>query len=124
MKALRREIISKRCGVTTCHKISIFSNTTLRASNLARIYELHELLSSVDKHPAFRPSGAHPRGGGATGLQPFQNQNLKNTHFVDIMISKVLRDLPFSRNQPLKSADEQYIRIMKNKLIKFKKTRR
>jgi hypothetical protein len=37
------------------------------------------------------------------------------------MISKVLGDLPFSQNQPLKSADDQYIRILKNKLIKLKK---
>jgi hypothetical protein len=43
-----------------------------------------------------------------------------NTYFADIMISKVLRDLPFSRNQTLKSADDQYIRILKNKLIKLK----
>jgi hypothetical protein len=42
---------------------------------------------------------------------------------VAVMISKVLRDLPFSRNQPLKSADDYYIRILKNKLIN-KKTRR
>jgi hypothetical protein len=35
-----------------------------------------------------------------------QNRNLKKkTDFVDIMIQKALRDLPFSRNQPLKSAD-------------------
>jgi hypothetical protein len=40
------------------------------------------------------------------------------------MISQVVRDFPFSRNQPLKSADDQYIRILKNKLIKLKKTRR
>jgi hypothetical protein len=40
------------------------------------------------------------------------------------MISKVLRDLGFSRNQPLKSADDQYTGILKNKLIKLKKTRR
>jgi hypothetical protein len=47
--------------------------------------------------------------GGAAGLQhpqTPQNRNLKNTDFVDIVISKVLRDFPFSRNQPLKSADE------------------
>jgi hypothetical protein len=31
---------------------------------------------------------------------------LKKTHFLDIMVLKVLRDLPFSRNQPLKSADD------------------
>jgi hypothetical protein len=37
------------------------------------------------------------------------------------MISKVLRDLPFTRNQQLKSADDRYITILKNKLIKFKK---
>jgi hypothetical protein len=63
---------------------------------------------------------AHPGGGAAAGLQPPpkipQNQNLKNTYFVDIMISKVLCDLLFSRNQTLKSADDQYIRILKNKI--------
>jgi poly(A) polymerase Pap1 len=31
------------------------------------------------------------------------------------MISKVLSDLSFRRNQPLKSVDDQYIRILKNK---------
>jgi hypothetical protein len=52
-----------------------------------------------------------------------QNQNLKNTDFVDMMISKVLRDLPFSWNQPLKSADhcQAYIWFFKNKLIKWKR---
>jgi hypothetical protein len=42
------------------------------------------------------------------GLQPpqtTQNRNLK-TYFVDIMISKHLRDLPFSLIRPLKSADD------------------
>jgi hypothetical protein len=34
----------------------------------------------------------------------------KKTNFI-AMISKVLCDFPFSRNQPLKSADDQYIRI-------------
>jgi hypothetical protein len=59
---------------------------------------------------------------GAAGLQPPQtpqNRN-KNTHFVDITISNVICDLPFSRNQPLKSADDWYIRILKNKLIELK----
>jgi hypothetical protein len=32
------------------------------------------------------------------------------------MISMVLRDLPFSQNQPLKSADDKYIWILKNKI--------
>jgi hypothetical protein len=33
------------------------------------------------------------------------NLNFKNPDFVDKMMSKVLRDLPFSQNQPLKSID-------------------
>jgi hypothetical protein len=46
------------------------------------------------------------QGGVAAGLQlptqTPQNRNLKNTDFVDIVVSKVFRDLPFSRNQSLK----------------------
>jgi hypothetical protein len=53
-----------------------------------------------------------------------KDQNLKSTNFVNIMVSKVLRDLPFSRNQSLQSADDQYIIILKNKLIKFKKNQK
>jgi hypothetical protein len=63
----------------------------------------------------------HPEWG-AAGLQPPQtpqNQNLRNIDFVD----RLLRNFPFSRNQPLKSADDYYITILKNKLIKLKKTR-
>jgi hypothetical protein len=66
-------------------------------------------------------------GGGLRGCSPPpklpQNQTLKNTDFVDI-ISKVLHDLPFSRNKLMKLADDQYIRLLKNKLIKFKKKTR
>jgi hypothetical protein len=46
------------------------------------------------------------RGGGdfwAAANQSPQNRNLK-TDFLDIMVSKVLCYLPFSLNQPLKSA--------------------
>jgi hypothetical protein len=32
------------------------------------------------------------------------------------MIWNVLRDLPFNQNQVLKSADDWYIRILKNKI--------
>jgi hypothetical protein len=55
------------------------------------------------------PTKGAPKGEEAAGLQPSQtpkNWNLKNTDFVDIMISKVLCDFSFSRNQPLKSADD------------------
>jgi hypothetical protein len=63
-----------------------------------------------------------PKGGcwGAAPPKP-KNQDLKNTDYVDVMISNVLRDLPFSRNQPLKLVDNWYIRILRNKLIKLKK---
>jgi hypothetical protein len=46
--------------------------------------------------------------GGAGGLQPPKppKTEIKNTDFVGIMISKVLRDFAFSRNQPLKLADD------------------
>jgi hypothetical protein len=51
--------------------------------------------------------GVHPEGGGAAGLQP-PNPKTEyfKTDFVGIVTSKVLRDLPFSRNQPLKSDDD------------------
>jgi hypothetical protein len=47
-------------------------------------------------------------GGGCQAVAPQTTQNwkLKNTDFVYIMVSEVLRDFPFSRNQPLKSADD------------------
>jgi hypothetical protein len=56
---------------------------------------------------------AQPRKG-AAGLQAHpiprpQNQNLKNTDFVDTFILNVLHDLLFSQNQPLKLADDYII---------------
>jgi hypothetical protein len=75
---------------------------------LERFDVLNQLVN--DHAPPTPPAG--PPGGGG-GLQPDspptpspKNRNLKNTDFVDIMISKVLRDFSFSRNQPLKSADD------------------
>jgi hypothetical protein len=44
---------------------------------------------------------------------------IKHTFFIFYDMN-ILGDLPFSRNQPLKSADDQCIRILKNKLIKLK----
>jgi hypothetical protein len=41
--------------------------------------------------------------GGATGLRPLSNINLKNVDNVDTMVSDVVRDLSFSRNRPLQS---------------------
>jgi hypothetical protein len=66
-------------------------------------------------------SGSRPRGRRAVAPpNPTSPKIKKKTHFVDT-ISKVLRDLTFSRNQSLKSADDYYIIILKNKLMKLKK---
>jgi hypothetical protein len=55
-------------------------------------------------------TGGAPTGWGGFQAPPptpnLQNQNLKETDFVGTMVSKVLRDLPFSQYQPLKSADD------------------
>jgi len=59
-----------------------------------------------------------------------QIESLKSTDSVDTITSNVLRDVPFSRYQPLQSADAKYIIISKNKikngmsLTKFKNPRR
>jgi hypothetical protein len=56
---------------------------------------------------------AHPRA--AAGLQPFPKTKLKKTQiFLDMMLSKVLRDSRFSLNQPLKSADGWHTGILNN----------
>ena len=49
-----------------------------------------------------------PKGGCVAGLQaPLPKAKLKKkTDFVDNVISKVLRDLPFNLNHPLISADD------------------
>jgi hypothetical protein len=84
-----------------------------------RIISLNQMHSCP--HP-----GAHPRGAGLPCCSPPNPQNriLKNTDFGDVTMSKVLRDLPLGQNQPVKSANDEYIRFLKNKLIKLKKTRR
>jgi hypothetical protein len=68
---------------------------------------------NCDQNASLADRGA-PRGGGCCLAASPQPQRLKfqKTYFADIM-SKVLRDLPFSRNQPRKSAD-WYIRALKN----------
>jgi hypothetical protein len=54
---------------------------------------------------------AHPVGTGWRAALPPQ-RNLKNTDFVDT-ISRALRHLRFTLNQPLKSADDWYNRKLK-----------
>jgi len=57
------------------------------------------------------------------GTQTPKNRNLKNKDCLRMIISRVLHDLRFSRNQPLKSPDDSYIRILNNKLIKLKRVK-
>jgi len=59
-------------------------------------------------------AGVHPKGsgGGTVRLQPTHpNQNFKKTDFVDTKISMVSSDSPFSNNQTLKSAEDQFTEI-------------
>ena len=56
-------------------------------------------------------------GGGLPGCSCLPKSKLKTTYFVDILISNSLRDLLFSRNQPLKSADDQHLTILRNKVV-------
>jgi hypothetical protein len=83
----------------------------------------HKYLQSSPQGRTHCGGGGGLPGGSPTPANP-QNCNLKNTDFVGIMISRVLRDCPFSKNQPLKSADDQYVRILKNILINLKIKRR
>jgi hypothetical protein len=52
--------------------------------------------------------GAPKGGGGCRASAPPKplKTEIKKKDFVAIMISEFLRDFPFSRNQPLKSADD------------------
>ena len=69
-------------------------------------------------------------GGGVSGYSPPKSKFSENTDFEDTEVSNVLRDVSCSRNQPRKSAGDQYIKILKNKIknivcqIKLKKPRR
>jgi len=53
-----------------------------------------------------RGAGGGGGGGGAAAAPLPLKQILKNTDFVDMLISKVLCDLRFNLNQSLNSADE------------------
>jgi len=48
----------------------------------------------------------HTHVGGCLAPAPLQNRNLKNTDHADIVVLKMLCGLPFSRNEPLKAADD------------------
>jgi len=61
-----------------------------------------------------------PRGGGVPGCSLLPIKILKNMDFVDVMILIVMHDLPLSQNQPLQSAVDKYIRILKNKIKKIR----
>jgi hypothetical protein len=123
----------KRPTLTSGYKITIrFQNNAENKCSALSTSHLYQSTQKLSKF-CFKLAGwqlcatrGAPKGGAATWLSPQtpQNRNLKNTDFIDIMISKVLRYFAFSQNQPLKSADDQYVRILKNKLIKFRKTRR
>jgi hypothetical protein len=83
------------------------SSTEAKSKLICNSTTPHAFQLCTEKISLFvQKSGAHPRVGlpGCNPPKP-QNRNLKNIDFVDIMISKVSRDFPICRNQPLKSAD-------------------
>jgi hypothetical protein len=61
----------------------------------------------------WRTFGGRETGAGAVGLH-LPKAEFKNTNFVDMIIPKVLRDFRFSLNHPKKSAEHQYVGILKN----------
>jgi hypothetical protein len=69
-----------------------------------------------------KTSRGRPKRGGCSerGPHPPPKYKFKKRDFADTMVSNVSRDLPFSRNQTLKSADEQYTVILKNKIKSYK----
>jgi hypothetical protein len=60
-----------------------------------------------------------PTRGVLLGFTPPPQSKIKETHLVGAMISKVIRYLRFNRNEPLKSADDEYTRIFKNKMTRM-----
>jgi hypothetical protein len=62
-------------------------------------------MSAGEVHQACTCGGG---GGGCWAAPPQTHPKLKFeiTDFVDSMMSEVLHDLPFGRNEPLKSADD------------------
>jgi hypothetical protein len=64
-----------------------------------------------------KTSSDRSKGGGCSETAtPPPYKLKKKADFADTMVSNVSSDLPFSRNQPLKSADEQYTGILKNNI--------
>jgi hypothetical protein len=53
---------------------------------------------------------------GCRASNSFQHRNLKERNFGESSISKVLGDLTFSRNQPLKSDEDKKTGSLKNKI--------
>ena len=76
----------------------------------------YTVLARPSERSAVRITGAHPKRGGGRWAAAHQIgiKKKKEDKFLDTMILNVLRGLSLSRNQSLKSADDWYIRILKN----------
>jgi hypothetical protein len=91
-------------------KFEIFVCGTVQ--RLQNYHEFEQQQSQKHKKSAYHKSLVTK--GGTAGVQSPTKRNFRKTDFVDMKISKVLRDLRFSINQPPKSADDWYIGILKN----------
>jgi hypothetical protein len=82
-----------------------------------------KILSGKKDSRPIRRKACPSQGEGAAELQPLHtNRNLKGkTHIFETpLMCNAVRDLPFSLNQALKSADDWYTEVLKNKERKFK----
>jgi hypothetical protein len=86
------------------HSVQIFQ----RVTHNRNVSQCEKQLKKSKTHFHGAKQGTTERG--AARLQPPpqnpQDQNLQNTYFVDVMISKVWGFFPFSRNEPLNLADD------------------
>jgi hypothetical protein len=100
--------------------VCLFTPINLTLNVALMMFEYLHLTFRLNLH---QEQMAHWSGGVCLVATPpnSQNWNLKNADFVNIMISKVLRSFPINRNQALRWTDDWYIRILKNKVMKFKK---
>ena len=78
--------------------------------SLLNVSEESVVPSSGKSRAAFKGG----RGACSLAAPLLKSLNLRNADFVDMIIFKVLLNLPFSQNELLKSADDYYIGILRN----------
>jgi hypothetical protein len=87
--------------------LHVVSNTSLFIPLFLTLFQNAPSTAQVIQDQRNQGRSEGEGGCGTAALsQTSQNRNLKNTDFVYIMTSKVLRYFPFMQNQPQKQADD------------------